>query len=81
MSTSRIIDSLFDLADAFVPVLGGPAGAAALAAAKQVVALIDTAKGFLPAADGTMLTVKRDELDALIATVNAHADRTIASLE
>lgn len=79
--SSKLIDQLFGLAETFVPLLGGPAGAAAMAGAKKVVELIDAVGELVPAADATVLAVTRDELDALITQVNAHADRTIASLE
>ena len=77
---SKMIDHLFGLANTFVPLLGGPMGVMALAGARKVVELIDAVEDLLPSADATVLRVTRDELDALITEVNAHADKTIASL-
>jgi hypothetical protein len=81
MDTQKLIDNLFGLADAFVPALLGETGQRYVDGARAVVEVIDKVADLIPDANKPLAEVKREQLDATIARVNAHADATMARLK
>lgn len=77
MDIKAIIHAIVDVAKAVAPTIV-PGGTAAIAAAESVVALIDKAKDIFAEHDQSELEAVRSDL---VARVNAHADKTIASLD
>lgn len=78
MDFKALARNLLAIADTVIPLVGGPAGAAALAAAKAVAKAFDDVKDALASDDQVALQSKREELEA---AVFAHANRTIDSLD
>jgi hypothetical protein len=72
-----IISRVADIAEDVLPLIAGPAGAAAVEIAKGLIQLGETAKDVLSAEDAAPLANK---LPALQASVTAYANETSAGL-
>jgi hypothetical protein len=77
MDWKKLIPEIADLAEKVAPMVGGPAGEAAVIAAKAVLKLIDRTQQIAGATEPQL----RASRDLLEKSVNDHLDRTIAKLE
>jgi hypothetical protein len=77
MNIRDIVGELVAVAKTILPMVGGPAAGAAIAAAESVITLIDKTSAIFGENDQAELSAVRAEL---VARVNAHADSTIKRL-
>jgi hypothetical protein len=75
--SATMLNDILSVASKIAPMIGGPAGVAAVEAAQAVIGLVEKAETIFSNDDqGRLTAVRRD----LIARVDAHADRTMAKL-
>lgn len=76
-----VVAHVLGLVDTVGPLLLGPEAAAFTGIAQTVLGLANEAFELFPDPYRDVLAPKRDELDALIASVNGHAEATMDALK